>query len=65
MTDLFETTQTEAARRYRKRATELRQQAEVAATARLRGLLLENAELYDKLAAWAEHRAQDRRKPLP
>ena len=46
MPDRLETTDRETARRYRQRAVELRQQAQVAVTPRLRELLLENADLY-------------------
>ena len=64
MPDRFELSQLEAARHYRKRAVALRQQARVAVGNRLCEFLLENADLYEKLATWAEQRAQDGRKPL-
>jgi len=59
MPDRFDANRMRTVRHYRERAAELRQQAQVAMSERLRELLLENAALYDRLAEWAERRKGD------
>ena len=46
----------QAAQRYRREAAEMRKQARKMSTAKLRNLLLQNAEMYERMATWAEPR---------
>jgi hypothetical protein len=59
MPDRFDDTAGVRAKRYRERAAVMRRQAAAAVTASLRVLLLENAELYDKLAEQAERKSRE------
>ena len=52
----------ERSRQYRQRAAELRQEAGMAVSKRLRQVLLESADLYERLAQWAEGRKPRRSK---
>ena len=51
-----------SARESRQRAAELRQEAGMAVSQRLRQVLLESADLYERLAQWAEGRKPRRSK---
>ena len=60
MADRFEAGNLRTAQHYREEAAQTREQARHAVTAKLRNLLLHNAELYDRMAEWAERRKPSR-----
>jgi hypothetical protein len=54
MPDRFEAAHLRTARHCREQAARMRKQANTVAGGKLRRLMLQNAELYDRLAQWAE-----------
>ena len=56
----FEVDHSKTARDYRAQAAEMRQWASTMGSGKLRSLLLENAEAYERRAEWADTRREQR-----